>query len=151
MQRVRDPYLTAIIDEVERNGEALHVSFVLQSGTVVTGYVRQSHFFVALTRKETNALPQKLPGWAAEERKLLERSERTLAALDSVREEDARGAVADHITMSNVTMLWSTGDGIRLELVRIDLDAIAGWRLKQGEPTKGKKDASGFWAIGVSF
>jgi hypothetical protein len=57
MLPVRDPYLTAIIEEVERNGEALHVSLVLHSGAVITGYLRQSHFFFALTRKETDALP----------------------------------------------------------------------------------------------
>jgi hypothetical protein len=51
----------------------------------------------------------------------------------------------------NVTMLWSSGDGIKSQLVRINLDAIAAWWLNQAEPIKGKKDASGFWAVGVTF
>jgi len=41
---MRDPYLTAIIDQVERSGDPVLVSLVLHSGAVVTGQVRQAGF-----------------------------------------------------------------------------------------------------------
>jgi hypothetical protein len=53
------------------------------------------------------------------------------------------GAEVDHVTLSDVTMVWSSGDGLRLEVVRISLDAIAGWWITPGQAIKGRTEASG--------
>ena len=149
---MRDPYLTATIDQVERSGDPVLVYLVLHSGAVVTGYVRQSQFFVELTRRGTESLRQKVsPPKDEYQRGLLARAEQAQAALEAVRGEDVRVADADYIMLSDVTMVWSSGDGLRLQSVRLNLDAIAGWWLTPGQPIKGSKDASGFFAIGVTF
>lgn len=149
---MRDPYLTAIIDRVERSGDPVSVSLVLQSGAVVTGLVRPAHRFADLTRLGTDSLRQKLSRPKDDyQRRLLAQAEQVQGAVDDVRGDDARGATADHITLSDVTMVWSGGDGIRLPAFRLNVDAIAGWWLTPGQAIKGNKDASGFWAIGVEF
>jgi hypothetical protein len=48
-------------------------------------------------------------------------------------------------------MVWSSGDGLNLQTVRVSLDAIAAWWVLPGQAIQGKKDASGFWAVGVAF
>jgi hypothetical protein len=149
---MRDPYLTAIIEQVERSGDPVLVSLVLDSGAVVTGHVRQSAAFVELTRRDTDALREKIPRPKDEyQRYLLARAEQTQAAVETVRGSDAREGAADHITLSDVTMVWSSGDGLRVPSVRLNLDAIAGWWLAGSQPIKGSKDGSGFLAVGVSF
>ena len=39
---MRDPYLTAIIQSVERGGDPVMISIALNSGAIATGFVRQS-------------------------------------------------------------------------------------------------------------
>jgi len=81
----------------------------------------------------------------------LARAAQTQAAVETLRGSEARAGAAEYITLSDVTMVWSSGDGLRLQSVRLNLDAIAAWWLTPGQPVKGSKDANGFLAIGVSF
>ena len=150
---MRDPYLTAIIDQVERTGEPVLVSLVLDSGAVVTGHVRRSDaFFAEATRADIDALREKIsPPKDDYQRRLLARAEALQAAVEAVRASDARDGAADHLTLSDVTMVWSSGDGLRVSSVRLSLDAIAAWWLAGSQPIKGSKDGSGFVAVGVSF
>jgi hypothetical protein len=149
----RDPYLTAIIDHVERSGEPVDVYLVLHSGAVVTGFVRPSHRFADLTARGTDALRQKLSRPKDDyQRGLLARLEQKQAIVESVRGDDTRGANAEHITLSDVKMIWSGGDGMQVPTVRLSLDAVAGWWLAPGQAITGNKDkGGGFLAVGVEL
>jgi hypothetical protein len=50
---VSDPYLAAIIESVENGGEPVAISVALNSGAIITGYVRAAGFFTKATRNET--------------------------------------------------------------------------------------------------
>jgi hypothetical protein len=58
---------------------------------------------------------------------------------------------ANVFTLADATMVWNTGDGLRLKTIRLSLDAIAAWWVAKGEAIKGPKDSSGFWVVGVTF
>ena len=135
---MRDPYLTAIIERVERSGDPVRVSLVLQSGAVVTGYVRQSD-----SSSNSRAGVQTQSGRRCRHRRTItrracwpRRNERKLPSTLCV--VSMAGAEVDHVTLSDVTMVWSSGDGLRLEVVRISLDAIAGWWITPGQAIKGR-------------
>ncbi len=55
----------------------------------------------------------------------------------------------DSVTLSDVTMVWSSGDGLKLKTIRLNLDAIAAWWVAKGEPIKGSKDSGAFFGIAV--
>jgi hypothetical protein len=144
-----DPYLSAIIDRVESQGDPVSIALALKSGAVLSGYVRQSQFFVNITRRELDAARSKLtPVKDDFQAGLVAQTERNDAALERL--DDATGE-SDFITLSDVKMVWSSGDGLNLQTVRVSLDAIAAWWVLPGQAIQGKKDASGFWAVGVAF
>jgi hypothetical protein len=55
------------------------------------------------------------------------------------------------VTLSNVRMVWDSGDGLSAKTVSLSLDAIAAWWLAPAQAVKGAKDAGGFVAVGVAF
>ena len=48
-------------------------------------------------------------------------------------------------------MVWSSGDGLKLDTVRLSVDAIAAWWVAPGQAIKGSKESGGgaFFAIAV--
>lgn len=46
-------------------------------------------------------------------------------------------------------MVWSTGDGVRLTVLRLNVDANAAWWLARGQAITRKRDTGGFWAVAV--
>lgn len=148
---MRDPYLAEIIRAVERSGEPVAVSLALVSGAVVTGYVRDSRTFTRLTRAGSDTLRQRLtPPKDDYQRGLLAQLERTQAAVEVVREEVDQ-ETSTFVTLSDVSMVWSNGDGLRLPVIRVNVDTTTAWWLTPGQPIKGSKDTSGFFAVGVAF
>ena len=59
------------------------------------------------------------------------------------------GDDVDGVTSSDVTMLWSSGDGLKLKTIRLSLDAIAAWWVAKGTPLKALKDGNAFFGIAV--
>ena len=59
------------------------------------------------------------------------------------------GDDVDSVTLSDVTMVWSSGDGLKLKTIRLNLDAVAAWWVAKGEPIKGSKDSGAFFGIAV--
>ena len=49
------------------------------------------------------------------------------------------------------SLLWSSGDGLKLETIRLSLDAIAAWWAAKADTIKAPKDSNAFWAVGVTF
>lgn len=141
---MRDPYLKALVDEVERTGDAVSVSFVLHSGAIVTGFLRQSQHFAAITRRETNASRQTMDFRRVGQQAIdaLNRAEKAQVVLDAVPPDDARDTNPDHITLSDVTMIWNNGSGLRLLTMRIRVDAVAGWWIKSGTPLAPRPSAA---------
>jgi len=141
-----DPYLAEVLEGVERTGDPVEISVALHSGAVITGFVRRSKFFLSVTRDETARTAQ----YARDAKKqpvtlpVLEAQAQRFANLDADNE-------AGHITLSDITMLWSTGDGLSIKTLRLSTDAIAAWWVVRGRPIKAEKDASAFWLVGVSF
>jgi hypothetical protein len=113
--------------------------------------VRRPQFFGSVTKDETGRALQeveknmpRLPAIPA----LRVRKERIDAIIHASTDELA---AADVITLSDVTMLWSCGAGLKLPTMRLSLDAIAAWWVVPAVPVMAPKDSSGFWAVGVVF
>lgn len=145
---MRDRYLASIIASVENGGEPVAISVALHSGAVVSGFVRHSEFFVRVTKNESRRIRQLAAGKKddAYQEGLLLQQER----IHSIYADEDPGD-SEAITLSDVTMLWQNGAGLRLKTIRLSPDAIAVWWVARGEPIKPPKDSGGFWAVGVTF
>jgi hypothetical protein len=55
-------------------------------------------------------------------------AERSTRLLGSVKTDD------DAVTLSNVTMVWSSGDGVKVLTLRVNPDSISAWWLGGGQP-----------------
>ena len=150
---MRDPYLAAIIDSVERGGDPVAISVALHSGAVVSGYVRRSHFFASVTKNEVRRAHQQASfvGKNRVTKEIKDAMWVQVELVDSIYASRLDGDDADGITLSDVTMLWSSGDGLRLKTIRLSLDAIAAWWVAKGQTIKAPKDGNAFWAVGVAF
>jgi hypothetical protein len=49
--------------------------------------------------------------------------------------DDADGSAGDAITLSDVKIAWSTGDGLALQTMRVNPDAIAAWWARKHRQT----------------
>jgi hypothetical protein len=147
---VSDPYIAAIIDSVESGGDPVLISVALKSGAVITGYVRAAQFFADATRNETRRVRQAAAAAKAgsHDMAFLTRQQDRIAA---IYENFDNPGSPEAVTLSDVTMIWNNGDGMKLHTVRLGFDAIAAWWVAQGTPIKGEKDTGGFWAVGVAF
>jgi hypothetical protein len=154
---MRDPYLAAIIDSVEKGGDPVAISVALHSGAVVSGYVRRSQFFASVTKDEVRRIHDQasFAGKVSDRvtREIKDGMRVQVERIDSVYASrlDDSSDDADTVTLSDVTMLWSSGDGLKLKTIRLSLDAIAAWWVAKGDPIKAPKDGNAFWAVGVTF
>ena len=112
--------------------------------------MRRSQFFASVTKDETRRALEavvvkqpRLPSLPA----LKLQQER----IDDIYENTDALVTSDVVTLSDVTMVWNSGDGLKLETMRLNLDAIAAWWIAPGQVIKGTKDTGGFWAVGVGF
>lgn len=142
---MRDPYLTAIIESVERGGDPVMISVALNSGAIATGFVRQSRHFVKLARRDPEAVDRQ----RAEAKWLKEKPPSEAERHDTLFRNAVPGDDPDGITLSDVTMVWHTGDGVKLLTLRVNVGAISAWWLGGGQPITGKRDSGGFWAISL--
>ena len=53
----------------------------------------------------------------------------------------ARECDEAQVGLSDATMVWSSGDGLKLDTVRPSLEAIAAWWIPPGQAIKGSKDS----------
>ena len=66
--------------------------------------------------------------------------------------DDADGSTAEAITLSDVRIAWSTGDGLALPTMRVNPAAIAaGWLGSTATPFKGSKDSGAFFGVAVRW
>jgi hypothetical protein len=64
--------------------------------------------------------------------------------------DDADGSAAEAITLSDVRIAWSSGDGLALQTVRLNPDAIAAWWLgSTAIPFQGNKDSGPFFGVAI--
>jgi hypothetical protein len=152
---MRDPYLAAIIESVEKGGEPVAISAALHSGAVVSGYVRRSNFFASVTKDEVRRTHEQASfvGKNRVTREIRDGMQVQVERIDSIYASrlDDSSDDADGVTLSDVTMLWSSGDGLRLKTIRLSLDAITAWWVATGDPIKAPKDGNAFWAVGITF
>jgi hypothetical protein len=154
---VPDPYLAALIDRVEGNGEPLPISVALTSGAVVSGFLRRARSFPGWTMDGMRSLAEKaLPttrrpsDLAVQHAAALANRAEAIEHGFAVAEDPERSA--DFVTLSNVTMVWSSGDGLKMPTLRVRLDAVAAWwvvpatAVKRSSPERG-----GFFLIGGEF
>ena len=154
---MEDAYLASVVRHVEEGGEPVKVPMALTSGVVVTGFVRRAAFFASVSerqahdqyRKETTLIRKR--GETSEEAygrraaDAQEHADRIKRVLD-----DADGSAANAITLSDVRIAWSSGDGLQLETMRLNPDAIAAWWLgSTATPFKGSKDSGAFFGVAV--
>ena len=133
----------------------MEISVALHSGAVVSGLVRRSHVFANATKNEVRRTHQQASfvGKGRVTREVKDAMWAQVERIDSIyasRPDDSPHD-ADGVTLSDVTMLWSSGDGLRLKTIRLDLDAIAAWWVAKGDTIKAPNDGNAFWAVGIGF
>jgi hypothetical protein len=156
---VFDPYLAAVVRAVEDGAELPAIWISLMSGDLVTGTPRPSREFVegtttALAREAREAPPPPGDLWG-----LMPPSKDAMAAASSAaqaRLRDVANSLAAEsessdglaITLSNATVLWGGhGAGVRVDVVRLNLNAIALWWLAGGRAFKG--DTASFFGVAL--
>lgn len=107
--------LAASIESVER-GDPVSISVALHSGAVVSGYVRRSEFFASVTKDGVRRTHEQasFAGKNRVTREIKDGMQVQVERIDSIyagRLDDSSDA-ADSLTLSNVTMLWSSGDSL---------------------------------------
>ena len=150
---MRGPYLAAIIESIESGGDPVAISVALHSGAVVNGYVRRAQFFASVTKDEVRRTRDQasFAGRGRVTREIKDGMQKQVERIESTYASRLDADDADGVTLSDVTMLWSSGDGLRLPTIRLSLDAIAAWWVARGDPIKAPKDGNAFWAVGVTF
>ena len=150
---MRDPYLAAIIESVERGGDPVSISVALHSGAVVSGYVRRAQLFANVTKDEVRRIHDRasFAGKVSERvsKEIKEGMRMQAEQIDRIYASQLDADDADCVTLSDVTMLWSSGDGIKLKTIRLSLDAVAAWWVAKGTPIKAPKDGNAFFGIAV--
>jgi hypothetical protein len=150
MTTLHDPYLKALVDAVERNAAPVKITAALTSGAVVTGFVRRSQLFASVEGSKARALLDEATSMKQTDdhtQRLAVQAQTLVDALLGANLE----ADSEFITLSDVTLIWASGDGLQLNAIRVALQAIAAWWVTPGQAIKGSKDAGGFWAVGVSI
>jgi hypothetical protein len=154
---MEDQYLASIVRYVEGGGDPVKVSMALTSGVVATGFVRRAQFFASVSQQKAQAQ------YLAEMALVRQRGETTQDAgarhdaaasahADRIKGvlDDADASGADAITLSDVTIAWSSGDGLTLPTMRVNPAAIAAWWLgNTATPFKGKKDSGAFFGVAI--
>jgi hypothetical protein len=145
---VVDPYLEAIVRAVEDSQKPVQLSIVLTSGALVTGVLRHSRYFVdgshhVFSERHLNA--NRKGSEAARHEAARSHAYEQVSTFDV----DVDPSDAQTVTLSDVTVVWSNGDGVRLFVVRLNVDAIALWWIAPGEAFKGEKGSGAF--IGVAI
>lgn len=107
--------LAASIESVER-GDPVSISVALHSGAVVSGYVRRSEFFASVTKDEVRRTHEQasFAGKNRVTREIKDGMQVQVERIDSIyagRLDDSSDD-ADSLMLSNVTMLWSSGDSL---------------------------------------
>lgn len=108
--------LAPIIESVERGGDPVSISVAVHSGAVVSGYVRRSEFFASVTKDGVRRTHEQA-SFAAKSRvtrEIKDGMQVQVERIDSIyagRLDDSSDD-ADSLMLSNVTMLWSSGDGL---------------------------------------
>lgn len=147
-----DKYLLAVARRVEDGGDPVQITVALTSGALVMGFVRRAEFFVSVSKQQATdahlgkvSVRKRSPQDYEDAKAHGERVQRILDKADDDLEDSA-------ITLSDARVVWSTGDGVNAQTLRLNLDAIAAWWIgTTATPFKGSKDDGGFWAVGVSF
>jgi hypothetical protein len=154
---MEDTYLASVVRYVEDGGEPVKVSMALTSGVVVTGFVQPAEFFASVSRQHAQdqylAETTVIRGRGETSAKALARTDAEATAhADRINRvlDDADGSAAGAITLSDVRIAWSSGDGLALQTVRLNLDAIAAWWLgSTATPFKGNKDSGPFFGVAI--
>jgi hypothetical protein len=154
---MEDPYLESVVRYVESGGDPVKVSMALTSGVVVTGYVRRAGFFTAISGQQAQDQYRADTPWVRQRGETVaeggaRRDAEATVFADRIQHvlDDADGSVGDAITLSDVKIAWSTGDGLALQTMRVNPDAIAAWWLgSTATPFKGRKDSGAFFGVGI--
>ena len=154
---MEDAYLASVVRYVEGGGEPVKVSIALTSGVVVTGFVQPAASFASVSRQqaqdqfisETRLIRQHgettVDAGARKDAEAKAHADRIKGVLD-----DADGSTADAITLSDVKIAWSSGDGLALQVMRLNPAAIAAWWLgSTATPFKGSKDSGAFFGVAI--
>jgi hypothetical protein len=63
---------------------------------------------------------------------------------------DVDASESEAITLSDVKMVWSSGDGVTLQTMRLNPDAIASWWVgRTAVAFEGNRDVGGFVGIAI--
>jgi len=151
---MEDAYLASVVRHVEGGGEPVKVSMTLTSGAVVNGFVRPAAFFTSVSRKQVQDDWSKVirpPGETFRAAKA-----RTAAVANARADQiaalfpDDNGSAGEAITLSDVIIAWSNGDGLTLPTMRLNPDAIAAWWLgNTATPFKRSKDSGAFFGAAI--
>lgn len=127
------------------------LSFALNSGAVVNGTVRHTRYFIDVTHQ---ALSSARLGIVVEKKRTPElREEAKAYAYDRIKSfyVDVDASESDAITLSDVTIVWDNGDGLKVPGMRLGLDGIAAWWLAPGQSFSGPKDGNSGAFVGVAI
>lgn len=151
---MEDAYLASIVRYVEGGGEPVKVSMTLTSGVVVTGLIRPAAFFTAVSQQQVHDERSKVirpPGETFRAAKA-----RTDAAAKAGADQiaalfpDENGSGGEVITLSDVMIAWSNGDGLTLPTMRLNHDSIAAWWLgSTATPFKRSKDSGALFGVAI--
>jgi hypothetical protein len=148
-REVQDPYLAAVTRHVEAGGNPVQVTLALTSGVLVTGFVRRAEFFVSVSKQ--GAHDAQLAATPVKKRRPETYAEAEVRADAAVRMlRDADESETDAITLSDVQIVWSSGDKLLGPTLRVSTSAIAAWWLgATPSPFKGQQKAGTAAFVGV--
>jgi hypothetical protein len=106
---MNDPYLAALVNSVEKGGDPVLITLTLTSGAVVSGVLRHSRYFVDVTHNEFSRVA--FVGAKIRNPEAAEAAKAT--AYEQIESFKIKfdASEADAITLSEVKMIWSNGDG----------------------------------------